>query len=97
MPLSNSNSFRNPSARSNHFALFFGSRTARPKWPTSPTVNGTFIWIALLRLEAVFELTFVLAGIEMAFRFGDEAVIADPPRLVAPDPDAITCSCIRAR
>src|SRR5918996_1755037 len=44
-PFSNSNSFRKPRARSNHFALSFGSRTARPKWPTSPSVNGTFIWI----------------------------------------------------
>src|SRR4051812_31015208 len=47
-PFSNSNSFRKPKARSNHFAVFFGSRTARPKWPTSPGVNGTFIGMAIL-------------------------------------------------
>ena len=42
-PLSKSNSFFKPSARSNHFALFFGSRTASPKWPTTPSSNGTFM------------------------------------------------------
>src|SRR6267143_1016343 len=43
IPPSNSNCFFNPSARSNHLALFFGSRTANPKWPTTPSVNGAFI------------------------------------------------------
>src|ERR1700674_5978399 len=42
-PFSNSNSLRNPKARWNHFALFFGSRTASPKWPTTPSVNGGFM------------------------------------------------------
>lgn len=37
-PSSNSNCLFNPNARANHFALFFGSRTANPKWPT-PSVN----------------------------------------------------------
>src|ERR1700730_14951884 len=45
-PFSNSNSLRNPKARWNHFALFFGSRTANPKWPTTPSVNGGFMGIA---------------------------------------------------
>jgi hypothetical protein len=44
IPPSNSNSFFNPSARSNHFALRFGLRTANPKWPTTPSVNGTFMF-----------------------------------------------------
>lgn len=43
IPPSNSNSFFKPSARANHFALRFGLRTANPKWPTMPTVNGTFL------------------------------------------------------
>src|SRR6478672_4619736 len=43
IPSSNSNCFLRPSARANHFALFFGSRTARPKCPTTPRVKGTFI------------------------------------------------------
>src|SRR5439155_12590046 len=42
-PFSNSNCFRKPKVRSNHFALFFGSRTASPKWPTTPSSNGTFM------------------------------------------------------
>src|SRR6267378_1856080 len=42
-PFSNSNSLRNPKARWNHFALFSGSRTASPKWPTTPSVNGGFM------------------------------------------------------
>src|SRR6266446_3755786 len=42
-PFSNSNSLRNPKARWNHFALFVGSRTASPKWPTTPSVNGGFM------------------------------------------------------
>src|SRR6266446_2261194 len=42
-PFSNSNSLRNPKARRNHFALFFGSRTASPKWPTTPSINGGFM------------------------------------------------------
>src|SRR5205085_8747604 len=44
-PPSNSNSFFRPSARSNHFALRFGLRTARPKWPTTPSVNGIFFFM----------------------------------------------------
>src|SRR5258708_1723317 len=42
-PSSNSKSFSNPSVCSNHFALFPGFRTARPKCPTTPTVNGIFL------------------------------------------------------
>src|SRR5437868_13111032 len=45
-PPSNSNSFLRPSARSNHFALRFGLRTARPKWPTTPSVNGIFFFMS---------------------------------------------------
>src|SRR5437868_1601880 len=47
IPPSNSNSFFKPSARWNHFALRFGLRTANPKWPTTPTVNGTFLFMSL--------------------------------------------------
>src|SRR3954467_8545501 len=47
MPPSNSNCFFNPRARSNHFALRFGLRTARPKCPTGPTVKGTLLLILL--------------------------------------------------
>src|SRR5947209_1647943 len=43
IPPSNSNSFFKPSARSNHFALRFGLRTASPKWPTTPIVNGILL------------------------------------------------------
>ncbi len=43
IPPSYSNSFFKPSTRPNHCALFFGSRTANPKCPTTPTVNGTFM------------------------------------------------------
>src|ERR1700736_1820166 len=43
IPFSNSNSLRNPSADSNQSALFLGSRTARPKWPAAPSLNGAFI------------------------------------------------------
>src|SRR6266446_1085661 len=43
MPSSNANCFFKPKARANHFALFFGLRTARPKWPTVPRMNGNFI------------------------------------------------------
>jgi len=31
----------------NHFALRRGSRTASPKWPTVPMVNGTFMLVRL--------------------------------------------------
>src|SRR4051812_23490193 len=42
-PFSNSNCFSSPNALPNHFALFFGSGTARPKCPTVPREKGTFI------------------------------------------------------
>src|SRR5947209_4776454 len=44
-PFSNSNSLAKPRTRSNQSALFFGLRTARPKWPTTPSLNGTFTFI----------------------------------------------------
>ena len=47
IPSSYSNSTDNPSARSNHFALRFGLVTANPKWPTVPSVNGTFMLVTL--------------------------------------------------
>src|SRR2546423_10072709 len=53
-PLSNSNCLRKPRTRSNQRALFFGLRTARPKWPTTPRVNGTFIFMfqtAIVRVK----------------------------------------------
>src|SRR6476469_6907448 len=43
IPFSNSNSFFSPRVRPNHFALFCGLRTARPKWPTVPREKGIFI------------------------------------------------------
>src|SRR4051794_24695402 len=47
IPPSNSNSFFKPRTRSNHLALRFGFRTANPKCPTTPTVNGIFLLISL--------------------------------------------------
>src|ERR1043166_235622 len=46
IPPSNSNSFFKPRTRSNHFALRFGFRTANPKCPTTPRVNGIFLLIS---------------------------------------------------
>lgn len=43
-----------------------------------------------------FKLAFVLRGIEMTFRFGDESVVVDLPQLVAADTNVISCSCIGA-
>src|ERR1043166_8757303 len=45
-PPSNSNSFFKPRTRSNHFAVRFGFRTANPKCPTTPRVNGIFLLIS---------------------------------------------------
>src|SRR6267378_6416471 len=53
-PFSNSNSLRNPKARWNHFALFFGSRTASPKWPTTPSVNGGFMGLDYKTAQQTF-------------------------------------------
>jgi hypothetical protein len=36
------------------------------------------------------ELTLVLSVVEMALRFGNQAILSDPPHLVAADPHPVT-------
>src|SRR4030095_13455790 len=58
--------------------------------------HGRLRSIAATWVEAVPELALVLRGIEVAARFRDQAGIVNLPQLVAADPNAISCSCIRA-
>jgi hypothetical protein len=53
-----------------------------------------------LAIDTVFDLTFVLRAVEMAFRFCDESVIVDLPKFVAADPNAFSGtagSAVRSR
>jgi len=42
-----------------------------------------------LAIDPVFELTFVLGTVEMAFRFCDELVVVDLPKFVAADSNTL--------
>src|SRR6476660_5090214 len=67
IPSSYSNSTDKPSARSNHCALLFGLVTANPKWPTVPSVNGTFS-PALLLLDEIGYLPIDQRGADLLFQ-----------------------------
>ncbi len=49
-----------------------------------------------LQFRCALQLSFVLPGIEMAFRFRDQAGIVNLPQFVAADPNVISCSCVGA-
>ena len=49
-----------------------------------------------LQFSRSSELAIVLGGVEMAFRFGDQAVIVDLPQFVAADANRISVSGVRA-
>src|SRR6266542_389785 len=58
--------------------------------------RGRLRSIAPTYVNSLFELVFVLRGVEMALRFCDESVVVDLPKLVAADPNVISCSCVGA-